>query len=339
MRAWKGGILLASTAVLALGLLAAPAGAATEVYPAGGGQFNGGAEGWEVTSAECNVPSLCTASGGYDGADGVPAGSFGADTNIGLNLLSLFRSTVVLRSPDFKASTGGPASVHLDRRFSQGSLVDLAPQLSYRVQLIDRTSGKRSTAISEALDSSSGWSGEDGITTLQAGHTYAIAITAETASNVIGSGLLSGSTSARFDNVALTVGSGGAGAGGNDGARGAGGKGSEASIAARVAALAPASLAGPAQMKGKRLSVKARCPKKIGRNCRISVLGLLKKGKPATANRTVKVAKGKTKRLVLKVKRRSKGKVVSRKRLLFKVRVRAGKAEATAFKRLKLIRR
>jgi hypothetical protein len=53
----------------------------------------------------------------------------------------------------------------------------------------------------------------------------------------------------------------------------------------------------------------------------------------------VKVAKGKTKRLVLKVKPRAKGKVVARKRMLFKVRVRAGKAEATAFKRLKLIRR
>jgi hypothetical protein len=39
------------------------------------------------------------------------------------------------------------------------------------------------------------------------------------------------------------------------------------------------------------------------------------------------------------VKPRAKPKVVSRKRLLFKVRVRSGKAQATAFKRLKLIRR
>jgi len=216
MRTWKGGFLLALAAVLASGVLTASAGATREVDPAGGGQFNGGAEGWEVTSAECNVPALCTASGGYDGADGVPAGSLGADTNVGLNLLSLFRSTVVLRSPDFKASTGGPASLHLDRRFSQGSLVDLAPQLDYRVQLIDRTSGKRSTAISEVLDDSAGWSGEDGVTTLKAGHTYAIAITAETSSNVVGTGLLSGTTGARFDNVALTVGSGGSNDGGGD---------------------------------------------------------------------------------------------------------------------------
>jgi hypothetical protein len=336
MRAWKGGFLLALTAVLVSGVLAAPAGA-TAVYPAGGGQFSGGPEGWEVTSAECNVPALCAASGGYDGADGVPAGSMGADTNIGLNLLTLFRSTVTLQSPDFRASTGGAATLHLERRFSQGSLVDLAPQLDYRVQLIDRTSGKRSSLITETLDGASGWSGEDGAATLKAGHTYALAITAETSSNVAGTGLLSGTTSARFDNVALTVGTDAAG--GKGGNTGRGGSGSDAALAARVETLAPATLTGPAQMKGKRLFVKARCPKKIGRNCRVSVLGLLKKRKPATANRTVKVAKGKTKRLVLRVKPRAKGKVVNRKRLLFKVRVKAGKANATAFKRLKLIRR
>jgi hypothetical protein len=201
---------------------------------------------------------------------------------------------------------------------------------TYTARLFDRTSGKRSASISETIDGSSGWSGEDGAATVKAGHTYAIAITAETSSSVAGTGLLSGETSAGFDNVALTVGSGGDGSG--DGGPGGG-------IAARVAALAPATLAGPAQLKGKRLFVKARCPKKIRRACRISVLGLLKKRKPATANRTVKVAKGKAKRVVLRVKPRAKGKVAARKRLLFKVGVRAGKANATAFKRLKLVRR
>lgn len=340
MRSRSGGLLLALTAVLALGAMAAPARAAAGVYPAGGGQFSGGPEGWEATGAECDAPALCSASGGYDGADGRPAGSLAADTNIGLNLLSLFRSTVTLQSPDFVVGTGGAATVHLERRFSQGSLVDLAPQLSYSVELIDRTSGKRSTSISETISGSSGWSGAEGAATLKTGHTYAVAITAETSSNVAGAGLLSGTTSARFDNVALTVGTEGA-SGGNGGAGGAGkaGGGSDAALASRVAALAPEALAGPAQLRGKRLFVKARCPKKIGRDCRISVLGLLKKRKPATANRTVKVAEGKTKRLVLKVKPRAKGKVTARKRLLFKVRVRAGKEQATAFKRLKLIRR
>lgn len=338
MRSWKGGFGLVLAAVLALGALAVPAGAATDVYPAGGGEFNGGAEGWEVTSAACNVAVLCTASGGYDGSDGRPAGSLAADTHIGLNLLSLFTSTVTLQSPDFKAATVGSASIHLDRRFSQGSLVDLAPQLDYRVELIDRTSGKRSTLLSETLTSSTDWGGVDGPATLKAGRTYALAITAVTSSNVVGTGLLSGSTSARFDNVALTVGSERASGGGGPGAGGGAG-GSGTSFAARLAALAPATLASPAKLKGKRLFVKARCPKKVGRACRVTVRGLLKKRKPATTTRTVKIAKGKTKRIVLRVKPRARGKVATRKRLLFKVRVRAGKDQAVAFKRLKLIRR
>ena len=69
------------------------------------------------------------------------------------------------------------------------------------------------------------------------------------------------------------------------------------------------------------------------------MLGLLKKRKPATAGRSAKVARGKTKRLVLKVKPRARGKIATRKRLLFKVRLRAGKSQATAFKRLRLLRR
>lgn len=324
-----------AAALLALGVLAAPASAATSVYPGGAGQFDGGAEGWQATEASCNVPLLCSASGGYESGDGRPAGSIAADTNVALNLLTLFQSTVTLQSPDFRVGDGGAGSLHLDRRFVSGSLLDLAPQLDYTVRLIDRTSGRTSTSITESVDASSGWSGEDGAVTVVAGHTYAIAITARTSSTVAGTGLLAGSTSARFDNVALTVGSGGADGGGN----GATGHGSGDSMAARVAALAPATLAGPATLKGQRLSVKARCPAKIGRSCRISVLGLLSKRKPATAPRRVKIAKGKTKRVVLKLKPRAKGKVAARKRLLFKVKVRAGKADATAFKRLRLLRR
>ena len=329
-----------AAALLALGVLAAPAGAATSVYPGGGGQFDGGAEGWQATEASCNVPLFCSASGGYEPGDGRPAGSLAANTDIALNLLTLFQSTVTLQSPDFVAAEGGAGSLHLDRRFVSGSLVDLAPQMDYTAQLIDRTSGKVSTSIAESVDAGSGWSGQDGAATVVAGHTYAIVITARTSSTVAGSGLLAGSTSARFDNLALTVGSGAASGGGGKGDGGGGdSRGSGDSIAARVAALAPATLAGPATLKGQRLSVKARCPAKIGRTCRISVLGLLSKRKPATAPRKVTVAKGKTNRVVLKLKPRAKGKVAARKRLLFKVKLRAGKADATAFKRLRLLRR
>src|SRR3954452_23471330 len=123
MRSWKGGSVLAS-AVLALLALVVPM-AAADSYPKGGGQFNGGAEGWQVTGAGCDVSLLCTASGGYDGEDGNPAGSLSADTNVALNLLSLFHSTVTLQSPDFTVGSGGAATLHLDRQFDSGSLADL----------------------------------------------------------------------------------------------------------------------------------------------------------------------------------------------------------------------
>lgn len=330
MRSWRGGSWLAAAGVVACCVLAAPAQAAIDVYPTGGGKFSGSAEGWEVTGASCDV-ALCSAEGGYDGSEGNPAGSLRADTSISLNLLSFFHSTVTLQSPDFTVGSAGVATLHLERNFTQGSLVDLTPRLDYRVSLVDRSSGKRSTAISEQLEGEAGWSGEDGAATVKAGHTYAILITARTSSSAAGTGLLSGTTSAHFDNVALSVDqAGGQGAGKDNGA---------GLTDARLGTLAPAVLAGPAHAKGKRVFVKARCPRKIGRVCRISVLGLLSKHRSATTRRTVKVAKGKTKRLALRLKPRAKGKVAARKRLLFKVRVRAGHAHATAYKRLKLIRR
>jgi hypothetical protein len=349
MRSWKGGFRLWLCAMTALLMLAAPTPAAATVYPSGGGQFNGGPERWEVTGAGCDVPVLCSAGGGYDGSAGSPPGSFTADTTISLNLLALFHSTVTLQSPDFVVGEAGPASLHLERQFDNGSLVDLAPELDYSVQLLDRTAGKRSTVIAETIRGSSGWSGEDGTATVEAGHTYAILITARTSSTVAGTGLLAGSTRARFDNVALTVhgpGSGKDASAGGRGARGGatggagGGDGAGGnSLAARLAEVAPAALVGSAEVKGKRLLVRARCPKKVGRACRISLLGLLKKSRPATTRRTVKVPKGKARLLVLKVKPGAKAKVALRKRLLFKVQVRAGSARATAYRRLRLIRR
>lgn len=334
--------MLVAVAALATALFAFPAAGAADTYPGGGGQFNGGAEGWQVTEASCNVPILCTASGGYDGGDGRPAGSLAAETTIALNLVTLFQSTVTLQSPDFQVGEGGSATLHLDRRFAPGSLIDLAPQLDYTARLVDRTSGKTSTSIAETLSADTGWGGEEGAATVIAGHTYAIVVTARTSSSILGTGLLAGTTAARFDNAALTVGSegaGGAGGGKAGGSGGAGAGGRDGISAARLAAIAPATLAGSAQMKGRRLFVKARCPKKIGRSCRIAVRGLLSKRKPATARRRVKVAAGKTKRLVLRVKPRAKGKLTHRNRLLFKIRLRAGGAQATTLKRLRLIRR
>jgi len=177
---------------------------------------------------------------------------------------------------------------------------------------------------------------------VQAGHTYALSITVETSSTVAGTGLLGGTTSFRFDNVALSVqtpGGAGGGGGGDGGKGGSGGAGSGGLSDARLLSLLQSSSGGTAVLKGNRLFVKRPCPAKIGRSCRLSIQGLLTRRKPATTRRSAKVAKGKTKTLVLKVKPKAKAKLVGRKKLLFKQTVKAGSAKATVYKQLKLIRR
>ncbi|HEX3324184.1 MAG TPA: hypothetical protein VHR65_03465 [Solirubrobacterales bacterium] len=335
-------------AVAGLLLLFGAGEARANTYPAGGSGFTGGTEGWQVKSASCNVPLLCTASGGYDGADGNPPGSLAASTNIALNLVSQFKSTVTLQSPDFKVADSGPSTVQLDRQFAPTSLVDLAPQLTYTVALNDKTAGTESQPITETVSAASGFVGKAGVVPVTAGHTYAITITAETDSSIAGSGLLAGSTSARFDNVSLTEGvlgngnggGNGNGKGANGGKGGAGGNGAGGLSDSQLLALLQSNHpAGTAVVKGKRVFVKAKCPARIGRSCRISLQGLVSKKKNATARRTSKVAKGKSKTLLLKVRQRARAKLARSNRLLFRETVHAGSAKATVYKRLKLIRR
>lgn len=320
-------------AVAAACVVAGPADAATSVYPAGGSTFTGGAQGWEATEASCTPPVLCTASGGYDGSAGNPPGSIAANTTIALNVATVFKSTVTLRSPDFTVGSAGDGTLHLDRQFAAGSLVDLAPQATYTVTLLDRTAGTKSEPLTESLTSNPAFIGKDHAVGVKAGHRYAISITVETSSTVAGTGLLSGTTSVRFDNVSLSVESSGGGSGG-------GGNGAGSLTHSQLASLIQGStLVGPAILRGNKVTVKARCPVKIGRACRISVQGMLSKRKPATTRRTAKVAKGKARKFVLKVKPKARKKVAKAKRLLFKETVKAGKAKATVYKRLKLVRK
>ena len=101
--------------------------------------------------------------------------------------------------------------------------------------------------------------------------------------------------------------------------------------------LIRATLLGPAKMRGRRVSVRARCPKGVGGSCRISVKGLLKKGKSATRARSARVAEGATKRFVLRVKPAARKKLAARKRLLFSAAVTVGTAHATVYRSLRLV--
>lgn len=317
---------------VAAALLASPAQAATTVYPAGGSTFTGGAQGWEVTEAACTAAPLCTASGGYDGSAGNPPGSLAANTTIALNLLTVFKSTVVLRSPDFTVASAGDGTLHLDRQFLSGALVDLTPQLDYTVLLLDRTAGTKSEPLTETVSNNAEFIGKDHAVTLKQGHRYAIEITAVTSSSVAGTGLIGGTTNARFDNVSVSVDSSGNGNGGGNGA----GNLSNSQLASLIQA---GGLIGPAILKGNKITVRAKCPAKVGVACKVSLQGMLSKKKAATTKRSGKVAKGKTRKFVLKVKPKARKKVQRAKKLLFKETVRAGKAKATVFKRLKLVRK
>ncbi|HEX3240875.1 MAG TPA: hypothetical protein VHR18_12185 [Solirubrobacterales bacterium] len=306
-------------------------------FPSGGSTFSGGAEGWKPAQPPaCNIGlgGLCTATAGYDGANGNPSGSLAATTTVVVNAGGLFKSTAAFESPNFVATEGGPATLSLDRQLASGSLLDLTPQLKYTVTLVDRTGGDSTDVLTETVTGAAEtFAGKESATKLVAGHTYAILIDSETSSSVANVGLL-GSASARFDNVSVTVGSSGGG-GGNGGGAGGGNGLSNASLTT----LMQNSLIGPAVLKGKRLFVRAKCPAKVGRACKVTVQGLLKKGKPATTKRTAKIAKGKTKQLVLRVKPKLRPQVAAKKKLLFKQTVKAGKAKATVYKRLKLIKR
>lgn len=345
MRSSQGRLRLLSIcccAMVAAALTAAPAQAATDVYPAGKGTFTGGPQGWITTAAGCNLGApLCTADAGYDGANGNPAGSYAANTTVALNLLTLFKSTVTVQSPDFTVGTAGEATLHLDRQLVGGALIDLAPEVTYTVDLLDRTAGTETEVMTEALAANPAFVGKDHAVSVKAGHTYAIAITAVTSSTVAGAGLLGGTTSFRLDNVSLTVQASAGGPGGGGGAGGGGGGAAAVLTSQQLRQLVSGngSLAGSAILKGNRLTVKVRCPAKVGRTCRVALVGLLKKGKPATKVRRAAIRKGKTKRLVLKVRPKALPKVKARKKLLFKQTVRAGKARAVVFKRLPLVKR
>lgn len=323
-------------------LTAGQARAATAVYPSGGSGFDSGAEGWSPGGASCApLGILCTPEAVYDSGTGNPPGSIAAQTTVTVNLIDLFKATVIWNSPQFTVPVGSVtgASVRLDRAFSPGGLLNVGPTGTYTVTLRDLTAGTNATPLTEVLTSAdTTFATRGGSASVVSGHTYQLSIESTIAQSTLALSLLNGTTAVRFDNVGLQVQTAGSG-GGGDGKGGNGGSGGNGLTNALLLSKIQDSLVAPAALKGQRLFVKAKCPAKIGHACRVTLQGLLKKGKAATIKRVAKIAKGKTKRIVLKLKSKARGKVSSRNRLLFKETVKAGPAKATLYKHLKLIKR
>jgi hypothetical protein len=281
------------------------------------------------------------ASGAYDATAGNPSGSLADKSEIAVGLLGLFVAEAVETSPTFTADESGGGSLSLEREFENAELASLTPTVEYTANLVDKSNGSKQKAISETVGAT-GFAPRQGAVALVAGHSYAIEIDATTKSSTASVGLL-GSATFRLDNVAVTGPGGGTGGGGNGGNGGeggnGGGNGAGGVSSARLESLLRSSLIGPAVLKGNRLSVKAKCPAKANATCTLSLQGMLNRHKAATAGRKAKVKKGKTKNFALTVKPAARKKVKAKKKLLFKETVKAGKAKATVYKTLKLVRK
>jgi YVTN family beta-propeller protein len=104
----------------------------------------------------------------------------------------------------------------------------------------------------------------------------------------------------------------------------------------QLGSLMASSLIAPATLTGTKLTVKVKCPTKVGTTCDISLWGMQSKKKAATAAGKAKVKAGKTKTFALKVRQPSLAKVKASKKLLFKQTVKAGPAKTTLYKKLAL---
>ena len=342
---------------LAAILLAIPiaAGAAGSKYPSANAArgFDGGAAGWDSSSSTegiCLPPLLCASvENSFQGSGGADGGGFIRSAYTGVIGATAVggTTTAVWQSPPFTyAGAGGadPGSIGftMDRRANVDQLLAVAGNAAeYSVRLNDLSAGGEGvTLIAPATLAGAGsWAsvsrGSIDPGSLTIGDEYRIQISSRYTSGT--SVLATGS--ADYDNVVLSAvaGSGG-GSSGKGG--GGGGKGGGAFNSRRLEELLRGAMPETAKLDdGKRLLVRVNCPRKVGRPCRTTVQGLLKKGRPATNRRSVRLRSGKSKLVVLEVKPKARKQVATRKRILVRQKVRAGKATATVFKTRLLIRR
>jgi hypothetical protein len=341
-----------AVATLAL-LLTLPAAAlaATSKYPPGDAVrgFNGGLAGWTASSSNegaCLMPVLCAsvensfqASGGADGGGFIRS----AYTGVAGAMAVAGTTTAVWESPRFTYSgVGGAQPTAVDFAFDRRANVDQLLAVSgnsadYSVRLVDLGEGGEALTLIApmTLAGADSWtnatSGSIDPEKLAIGHDYRVQITSRYTSGT--SVLVSGS--ADYDNVVLSA-TRGKVRGGKKG-RGSGLAG--ALSEQRLENLLRQATPGTATLRGNRLFVRVKCPRKLQRKCRTTAQGMLRKRRPATAKRTVRLRSGKSRLVALRVKPKARKQVAKRKRLLVKQKVRAGKVSATVFKTRRLVRR
>jgi hypothetical protein len=334
------------------GLLLTPpmtALAATSKYPPADAArgFNGGLAGWSSSSSSegsCLAPLLCASvENSFQGSGGADGGGFirSAYTGVVGAMAVAGTTTGVWESPPFTYSGidgADPATVGfaLDRRANVDQLLAVAGNSAeYSVRLVDLgEAGEALTLIAPTtLAGADSWTNVRAASvdpdSLTVGHEYRIQVTSRYTSGT--SVLVSGS--ADYDNVVLSATSGKAGGGGK------GGGGAGALSSRRLEELLRRAGSGVATLRGNRLLIRVRCPRKVGRGCRTTAQGLLRKRRPATRKQTVRLRGGKSRLIALQVKPKARKQLAKRKRLLVRQKVRAGKVTATVYKTRRLIRR
>lgn len=357
--------VIATIAALASLALAGPvtaAAAATSKYPpaAAARGFVGGAAGWTSSTANegiCLAPVLCAGvTNSYQPSGGADGGGFIRSAYIGVAGATAVGGTTsgTWESPAFTyEGAGGKAAstvaFSLDRRSNVDQLLAVAGNSAeYTVRLLDLGEGGEATTLiaPTTLAGADSWTnvtrGSIPPQALTAGHSYRIQIvsTYTTGTAILASG------NADYDNVVLSAsdgsgGKGGAGGKGKKGKGGGSGGGSGALTEDRLLELLRQASPGTAVVSGngKRLFIRVNCPRKVGRACHTTAQGLLNKRRPATLKQTVRLRRGKSKLISLRVRPAARKKLAARKRLLVRQKVRAGKATATVYKRRKLVRR
>jgi hypothetical protein len=350
-----------SAALATSALMLAPAAGATTIkYPpaAASRGFSGSAAGWTSSSSSagaCLAPLLCASvTNSYQETGGADGGGFIRSAYTGVVGVSAVGGTTagVWESPSFIYSGVGGGeeakslSLNLDRRASVDQLLAVAGNSAeYTVRLIDISEGGEALTLiaPTTLAGANSWTGVSRGSidpeSLTPGDEYRIQITSSytTGTSVLVTG------NADYDNVVLSA-SDGVGRGGKKGkgkGQGNGGGGAGAFGTQRLEELLRQTTPGTAVLggKGKKLFVRVKCPRKIGHACHTTAQGLLRKHRPATLKRTVRLRSGKSKLLVLRVKPKARKQVAKRKRLLVRQKVHAGKVTATVTKSRRLIRR
>jgi hypothetical protein len=349
---WRLAVAIASCLVSILLTLPAVAGAAetSEYAPeAVDRSFSSGTGGWTNSSSfdgSCVPPLLCpTIANSFQGAGGADGNGFvrSAFTGVAGVLGVAGAASGIWESPQFTylgAAGQTPSSVRftISRQASVDQLLAAAGNSAdYSVQLVDLSAGGSSLPLIDhaAMAGAATWVAVPAVavnpTRLTMGDRYKIKITSTytTGTSVLVTG------NADYDEVVLQATTAGAG-GGNEGGVG---RGTGSLANAQLHDLMSGALGSNAVLKGNRILVRVRCPAKVGRACRVALQGMLRKHKAATSKRKARIAKGRSKRIVLRVKPKARPKLAMRKRLLFRLNVRAGKAKTTVYKNLKLIRR